>query len=127
MFRRPSLLRTLQRARRHARLRKRVRGTSARPRLSVFHSKKHLLLQLIDDDAGATLLSVSDRELSSGSARTKAKTSAGVARAHELGARLAEKAQALGVTQAVFDRGGRAYRGRVKAVAEGARAGGLHF
>jgi large subunit ribosomal protein L18 len=108
---------------RHRRVRKKIHGTAARPRLAVFRSNKHLSLQLIDDDAGRTLAAASTGEKdlrSEGSGAT-------VAAATRLGQVLAERAAAVGVTQVVFDRGGFLYHGRVAAVAAAAREAGLEF
>ncbi len=107
-----------QRAKRKVRVRGRVLGTSARPRLSVFRSSKHIFVQLIDDDKGVTLISSSDLEIKSG---TK------IERAFEVGKAVAAGAKKKKVKKVVFDRGGYAYHGRVKAIAEGAREGGLEF
>ena len=114
----------LARNRRHARVRKRVSGTSERPRLNVFRSLKHIQAQIIDDTQGHTLIAVStmDHELKSGLA-DKAK----IDQAEMVGEALAERARAAGITQVVFDRGGYQYHGRVKALAEAARKGGLEF
>ncbi|MBI3963675.1 MAG: 50S ribosomal protein L18 [Candidatus Kerfeldbacteria bacterium] len=115
-----------QRQKRTALLRRRVRsraklhGTAARPRLSVFRSLQHISAQLIDDAQGRTLLSVSDRELPK-------KKLTPTERARALGQMLGERAVKHGITAVIFDRGGRAYHGRVQAVAEGARTGGLQF
>jgi large subunit ribosomal protein L18 len=117
-----SSLRRRRRVVRHER--SRVQGTARRPRLSVFRSKKHLVLQLVDDEASRTLAAVSDRQLSTAATDGR---SPGEARAFVLGKLLAEKARGAGVTAAVFDRSGYAYHGRVKAIADGARAGGLVF
>ncbi len=106
------------RRRRHARVRKRVHGTPLRPRLSVFRSLNHIYGQIIDDDAGSTLASASDLNGAAGS-----KTE----RASAVGAELARAAQAAGISAVVFDRGGYRYHGRVRALAEAARAGGLDF
>lgn len=97
-------------------------GTQERPRLSVFRGLNTCFLQLIDDGAGKTLVSVAERELA---ATDRKKTK--VERAQLLGEMLAKKAVAKGVSKAVFDRGVARYHGRVKAVADGARAGGLDF
>ncbi|MDD5043583.1 MAG: 50S ribosomal protein L18 [Patescibacteria group bacterium] len=105
---------------RRNRIRSIVIGTADRPRLSVFRSLKHFYLQLIDDNAGKTLASVSDKEI-------KAKGKKPMEIALELGKLLAKKALAAGIKEAVFDRGGYKYHGRVKAVADGAREGGLKF
>ncbi|MBI4415000.1 MAG: 50S ribosomal protein L18 [Candidatus Kerfeldbacteria bacterium] len=107
------------RTRRTARTRQRVRGTPARPRLAVFRSLRHIEAQLIDDTRGITLAAASDRELK--------KSEGPMARAHAVGALLADKAKHEQVTAAVFDRRGLRYHGRVKALADGARAGGLQF
>jgi large subunit ribosomal protein L18 len=109
------------RKRRHHRVRKKVRGTAARPRLSVFRSNKHIYAQLIDDVAGTTLASASTKEKGVGG------NGATVEAAKAVGQRLGERANAAGVTSAVFDRGGFKYHGRVAAVADGARDAGLEF
>ena len=98
-------------------------GTAARPRLSVFRSAKHLDIQLIDDVAGKTIVAASDREVKG----VQVEVQQQVAVAKAAGKILAERARAAGVTRVVFDRGGYAYHGRVAAVAEGAREGGLEF
>lgn len=103
-----------QRARRHARIRARLSGTAERPRLHVFRSLRGLYVQLIDDTAGRTLVSASSKTNQ-------------VAVAQALGLALAEKAKAAKITTVVFDRAGHKYHGRIKAVADGARAGGLVF
>jgi len=112
------------RVRRHARVRKNVSGTEVRPRLNVFRSLRHIYAQIIDDDAGCTLVSAStiDREL-----RDAVDGMEKTAAAEAVGKVLAERAKAKGVTQVVFDRGGYQYHGRVKALADGARKGGLEF
>ena len=109
---------------RHHRLRRYVRGSAARPRLAVFRSIKHIAAQLVDDDAGRTLLAVDSR---SKDFRTRQSSGGNVAAAKALGELLAEKAKASGIAQVVFDRGGYQYHGRVKALADAARAGGLVF
>ncbi len=108
-----------QRARRSKRVRVKIRGTAERPRLSVFRSLKHLYVQLIDDGTGRTLVSVKDDEI-----KNKGKKSE---LALAVGKLLARKAQAKKIEAVVFDRGGYKYHGRIKAVAEGAREGGLKF
>jgi len=113
-----SIKKNTQRTRRHKRIRAKVFGTTKRPRLSVFKSNKYVLAQLIDDDKGVTIAAVSSK-------LSKAKTK--VAQAREAGKLLALKAVALKKKQVVFDRGGYIYTGRVKAVAEGSREGGLEF
>ena len=110
-----------RRHRRHRRVRKKVRGTAARPRLAVFRSNKHVYAQLIDDLAGATLLSASTAE------KGVTVSGANVEAATAVGKRLGERAKAAGITSAVFDRGGFRYHGRVAAVADGARDAGLEF
>ena len=107
------------RQRRHRRVRKRVVGTPDRPRLAVFRSNRHVYAQVIDDTAGRTLAAAStlkDAEGDDPKARAKA-----------VGVALANKAKEAGVTQVAFDRGGFLYHGRIQAVAEGAREGGLDF
>lgn len=118
-------LRALHLENRHRRIRARVHGTQVRPRLSVFRSKSHLLLQLINDEQGKTILSVHDREAKKEDAPKD--LSKGIARAYGAGMLLAERAKANKIKHVVFDRGGYAYHGRVKAAADGARAGGLDF
>ncbi len=111
-----------QRYRRHLRVRKKISGTADRPRLVVFRSLKHTYAQLVDDDQGRTLVGVSDR-----SSGLKSEKSGKVGAAHAVGVLLAKQAIDKGVKQVVFDRGGYLYHGRVKAVADGAREGGLEF
>ena len=112
------------RDRRHLRVRRRVHGSAARPRLAVFRSLKHITAQLIDDDAGRTLAAADSR----GKSFTQQQSSGGnVAGAKAVGTLLAERAKAAGITRAVFDRGGYKYHGRIKALADAARAGGLVF
>ncbi|MGA2014245.1 MAG: 50S ribosomal protein L18 [Solirubrobacteraceae bacterium] len=108
------------RLRRRRRVRAKVTGTAERPRISVFRSNKGIFAQLIDDDAGRTLASVSWTE----DALRTLKPTEQARRAGEL---LAERATAAGIDSAVFDRGGYQYHGRVQALAEGAREGGLRF
>ncbi len=108
-----------RRSRRRARVRSRISGTSSRPRLAVFRSGKHIYAQIIDDVAGKTLAAAS----SSTAKVTGDKTSASAV----VGKIVAEAAQKLGLTSVVFDRGGYKYHGRVKALAEAAREGGLQF
>jgi len=106
-------------SRRHARVRAKVSGTSSCPRLSVFRSNRGMFLQLIDDENGKTLASATMKELK----QKVAKTEAG----KELGKIIAQKAKDKKISKAVFDRGFNKYHGRVKAVADGAREGGLDF
>ena len=112
------------RERRHRRLRGYLSGTPGRPRLNVFRSGKHIYAQIIDDLAGHTLVSAStiDTELRGGLDEQKK-----IEQASAVGKAVAERARAAGITKVVFDRGGYKYHGRVKAVAEGAREGGLDF
>ena len=114
---------SVARQKRVKRIRKKIVGTSARPRLRVFKSSKHIYAQLIDDSAGATLVSMSTVEKGFQSEDEKGKT----ADAKKVGMLIAEKAKAAGISQVVFDRGGCRYHGRVKALSEGAREGGLDF
>ena len=107
-----------KRHQRHLRVRKKVTGTSERPRLVVYRSIKHIYAQLVDDGAQRTILTVSDQGVPEGK-----KTERSV----EVGKRLAAKAKDAGITKVVFDRAGYRYHGRVKAVADGAREGGLEF
>ena len=110
------------RIRRHRRIRRRLAGTAERPRLAVFRSNKHISAQLIDDDSGRTLAAASSVE---GELRD---TSGGnVDAAGKVGALVASRAKAAGITTVVFDRGGFAYHGRVAALADAARAEGLEF
>lgn len=110
------------RARRHARVRKGVRGTAERPRLAVFRSNKHVVAQVIDDTTGRTLAAASTLE-----ADLRGGATGNVASAGKVGERVAERAKAAGVSRVVFDRGGFLYHGRVAAVAEAARNAGLEF
>ena len=109
---------------RHRRLRRFVRGSGARPRLAVFRSLNHIYAQLVDDDAGRTLLAVDSR---SKVFRARQPKGGNVAAAKLVGELLAQQAKAQGVERVVFDRGGYMYHGRVKALADAARAGGLVF
>ncbi len=111
-----------RRYRRHLRVRKKVAGSAGRPRLVVFRSLKHIYAQLVDDDRGVVLLGVSDQ-----SEGVQVDGAGKVARGKAAGKLLAEKAKGQGITSVVFDRAGYRYHGRVRAVAEGAREGGLEF
>lgn len=111
-----------RRYRRHLRVRKKVVGTAGRPRLVVYRSLKHIYAQLVDDDRGAVLLGVSDR-----SDGVQVEGSGKTAKGKAAGMLLARKALSAGITKVVFDRGGYRYIGRVKALADGAREGGLKF
>ena len=110
------------RYRRHLRVRRKVAGTAARPRLVVYRSLKHIYAQLVNDELGVTLLGVSDA-----TEGVQPDGAGKVGRAKGTGKLLAEKAKAAGVKQVVFDRAGYRYHGRVQAVADGAREGGLEF
>ncbi|MES3034183.1 MAG: 50S ribosomal protein L18 [Gemmatimonadota bacterium] len=105
------------RARRHLRVRKNVAGTAERPRLVVFRSLKHITAQIVDDTTGRTMMTVTSGKLEG----KKSEKSV------QVGKMIAEKAKAAGVSKVVFDRAGYKYHGRVKAVADGAREGGLEF
>ncbi len=109
---------------RHVRVRARVQGTKDIPRLSVFRGLRSLVTQLIDDANGKTLCAVKSAEVKNEKADGK---TGKVGEAYFVGKKLAEKALALGIKTVVFDRGGYRYHGRVAAVAEGAREGGLKF
>ena len=111
-----------KRQRRHFRVRRRVAGTPERPRLVVFRSLKHIYAHLVDDTRGTVLMGVADR-----SEGVTALGGGKVARGFAVGQALAAKAKQAGITRVVFDRAGYAYHGRVKAVADGARKGGLEF
>ena len=104
----------------HTRIRRKVRGTAERPRLAVYFSNKNVFAQLIDDDKGVTIVSVSTKEKGFGG-------SANSATAIRVGATVAERATAKGLKSVVFDRGGFSYHGKVKALADAAREKGLEF
>lgn len=112
------------RRRRHARVRKHLRGSNARPRLAVYRSNRYIYAQLIDDEQGRTLCAASslDKAL-----KTDFKRGANVAAAKAVGRLIADRAKQKGVAAVVFDRGGFQYHGRVKALADAAREGGLKF
>ncbi len=110
------------RIRRHRRVRKKVRGTLARPRLSVFRSSRHISAQLIDDANGVTLASASTLE-----ADLRSAPGGNVAAARSVGALIAQRASDAGISAVVFDRGGYRYHGRVAALADAAREAGLEF
>jgi large subunit ribosomal protein L18 len=109
-----------RRLKRRRRVRAKVRGTAERPRIAVFRSNRGIFVQLIDDDAGRTLAAVNWTE-------AELRALKPIEQAARAGALIAERAKAAGVETAVFDRGGYRYHGRVKALAEGAREGGLTF
>jgi large subunit ribosomal protein L18 len=113
---------TLARKRRHVRVRKKVSGTAARPRLVVTRSARHIVVQVVDDGVGATVASASTME-----ADLRSQDGDKTAKARKVGALVAERAKSAGVEAVVFDRGGNKYHGRVAALAEGAREGGLAF
>jgi len=113
--------RTDARRHRHFRVRKKVHGTATRPRLAVFRSNRYIYAQIIDDDQGVTVASASSRE---GSLAKKTLT---VETATEVGKLVGSRAKDAGIEEIVFDRGGFAYHGRVKALADGARTAGLEF
>lgn len=108
------------RGRRHTRLRKRLAGTTARPRLVVSRSSRHVFVQVVDDTVGRTVVSASTME-----ADVRALEGDKSAKAKKVGELVAERARAAGVEAVVFDRGGNKYHGRVAAIADGAREGGL--
>jgi large subunit ribosomal protein L18 len=111
------------RARRHFRVRKKIAGTTARPRLVVSRSSRHLFVQIVDDSIGQTIVSASTME----DALRKDSSSDKSAKAKILGKSIAERAKEKGITTVVFDRGGNKYHGRVAALADAARASGLEF
>ena len=118
--------RTAARQKRHARLRLRVAGSTARPRLAVFRSLNHIYAQVIDDATGRTLAAASSLESGMRSAKgTKSSTKASTAA--EVGRLVAERARAAGVGQVVFDRAGFRFHGRIKSLADAAREAGLDF
>jgi len=112
------------RLKRHLRVRKKINGTAARPRLSVFRSSKHIYAQLIDDVAGVTIASAStqDKELAGAISN-----GGNIEAANKVGELIAKRAQAKGYTEVVFDRGGYLYHGRIQALATAAREAGLEF
>jgi large subunit ribosomal protein L18 len=113
------------RQRRHLRVRAKVSGTAARPRLNVFRSSAHIYTQLIDDQQGVTLAAASS--LDPGIAEMLKDGTTKIDKAKAVGQLVASRAKDAGITAVVFDRGGYLYHGRIKAVAEGAREGGLDF
>ena len=125
MIKDKAIVRVKGRRRRHRHVRRKIRGTPERPRLSVYRSLRHIHAQLIDDGAGAALVSVSSL---CGEIPQRAKGVKGkCAVSREVGKLLAERAKAESIERVVFDRGGYLYHGRVKALADGAREGGLVF
>lgn len=113
-----TLSRTIKRERRHRRIRAKVSGTSEMPRLSVYKSNRAVFVQLIDDEAGVTIVAISSDKVKGKTIREKAL---------ELGKEIAKLAVAKKIKKVVFDRGGFIYTGKIKAVADGAREGGLEF
>lgn len=120
-----------KRLRRHRRVRAKIAGTAERPRLSIYKSSKHIYVQLIDDQTAHTLAEADDLEVkdrkSQSITKTGQKLKGKAAIAYQVGKLIAEKALKKKIKQAVFDRGGYKYQGRVKALAEGVREGGLQF
>src|SRR2546425_11891215 len=121
MLTRPGKNKTRQRV--HDRIRKKVMGTAERPRLNVYRSLNHIYAQLVDDLKGVTLVSASTAE----GKKSERSTGGNVAAAKTVGKNIAERAKAKRITKVVFDRGGYIYHGRVKALADAAREGGLQF
>jgi large subunit ribosomal protein L18 len=113
------ILKNLKLFRRHNKIRTKIAGTAECPRLNVFRSNKGMYLQLIDDTLGTTILSVDGKELKTKGTKTE--------KSLALGQEIAKRALAKNISRIVFDRGGYKYHGRVKAVADGARLGGLNF
>jgi large subunit ribosomal protein L18 len=113
---------TIGRRRRHIRVRKKVSGTAERPRLVVTRSTRHVFVQIVDDVAGRTLVSASTME-----ADLRASNDDKTAKSRAVGSNLAKRAKDAGISAVVFDRGGNRYAGRVAALADGAREGGLDF
>ena len=107
----------------HERIRKKIQGTSERPRLNVYRSLNHIYVQLIDDMAGTTIVSANSAEGQKG----ERKIGGNLAAAKAVGKQIAERAKAKGISKVVIDRGGYIYHGRVKALADAAREGGLQF
>jgi large subunit ribosomal protein L18 len=118
----PSVNRNETRKRIHVRIRRKVQGTTERPRMNVFRSLNHLYVQLIDDSKGVTIVSAS-----SAGKNSPVKTGGNIAAAQEIGRQIAQRAQEKGIKKVVFDRGGYLYHGRIKALADAAREAGLEF
>jgi large subunit ribosomal protein L18 len=116
----PQRQRNVIRQRVHDRIRERLAGTAERPRLNVYRSLNHIYVQVIDDQAGETIVSASTLS-------AKVKTGGNVAAAKEVGKLIAERAKEKGIKKVVFDRGGYLYHGRIKALADAAREAGLEF
>lgn len=117
-------MKTIGRVRRHTRITKKMKGSAEQPRLTVFRSKKHIYAQLIDDRSNKVLSGCSSL---SKEFRAKKIKSTDVGAAKEVGRLLAEKGKSIGIAKVCFDRAGYKYHGRIKALAEGAREGGLKF
>jgi large subunit ribosomal protein L18 len=111
----------------HTRIRKKLAGTTARPRLNVYRSVNHIYVQLIDDSKQSTLVSASSLEQGKDGDSKKHITGGNIASAKKVGKLIAERAKEKGIESVVFDRGGYLYHGRIKAVADAAREGGLKF
>jgi large subunit ribosomal protein L18 len=111
----------------HSRIRKKIVGTSERPRLSVYRSVSHVYAQVIDDTKATTIVSATSVEKGKGVKGEKRPTGGNVASAKEIGKLIAERAKEKGIKKVVFDRGGYLYHGRVKALADAAREAGLEF
>ncbi len=121
-------IKTQSRERRHARIRSRLSGTAMRPRLSVYKSNRYIHAQIIDDEAGKTLIAGTTRNLKAHPIKGKKPHGAGKMEvAVMLGTELAKKAKAAGIARVVFDRGGFRYTGRVAAIAEAVRKGGVQM
>jgi large subunit ribosomal protein L18 len=120
----PRVSSNIVRLRIHERIRKRLAGSEARPRLAVFRSNKHIYAQIIDDSQGKTVTAASSLDAD---ARKDMKSGGNVAAAKAVGKLVAERAKAKGIQDVLFDRGGYLYHGRVKALADGAREAGLKF
>ena len=120
-------IKTVKRNRRRAKISIKVKGGKERPRLSIFKSSKNIYVQIIDDSIGKTILSAHSREIKLRKTKAEVGESRNMQIGFELGKLIAQKALAKKITSIVFDRGGFKYHGRVKAVAEGAREGGLKF
>jgi large subunit ribosomal protein L18 len=111
----------------HTRIRKKILGTAARPRLNVYRSVNHIYAQVIDDTKGATIVAATSIEKGKGVKGEKRPTGGNLSSAKEVGKLIAERAKQKGIDKVVFDRGGYLYHGRIKALADAAREGGLKF
>ena len=111
----------------HTRIRKKIKGTPERPRLSVYRSTNHIYAQVIDDTKGATLVVATSLERGKANKGEKRPTGGNILSAKEIGKLIAERAREKGITKVVFDRGGYLYHGRIKALADAAREAGLQF